>query len=65
MGQIWVRTKNHPGAEKLWGGSFVRFGEKNSAIYTKDIAKLVGCAGSITQKGKTKPQVTKPGVFGE
>ena len=20
MGQIWVRTKNHPGAEKLWGG---------------------------------------------
>ena len=23
MGQIWVRTKNHPGAEKLWGGSLL------------------------------------------
>ena len=23
MGQIWVRTKNHPGAEKLWSGSLL------------------------------------------
>ena len=23
MGQIWVRRKNHPGAEKLWGGSLL------------------------------------------
>ena len=28
MGQIWVRTKNHPGAEKLWGGSFLSIFQK-------------------------------------
>ena len=64
MGQIWVRTKNHPGAARLRGGSFLSIFRKNSAIYTKDTAKLVGYAGSIPQKGKRKPQVTKPGVFG-
>ena len=28
-------------------------------------AELGECAGSIPQKGKRKPQVTKPGVFGK
>ena len=33
MGQIWVTTKNHLGAEKLWGGFFaVRFGEKTVLV---------------------------------
>lgn len=30
-----------------------------------DTAKLVRYAGSILQKGKRKPQVIKPGVFGK
>ena len=64
MGQIWVTTKNHLGAEKLWGGSFLSIFQKNSAIYTKDTAKLVGYDGSVPQKCKRKPQVIKPGVFG-
>ena len=65
---VWVRygsgrktTPEPQGSEVVLSCQFSR---KNSAAYTKDTAKLVGCAGSIPQKGKRKPQVTKPGVFG-
>ena len=68
MGQIWVnsqkKAKTTPEPRSSGVVLYCPFWRKNSAIYTKDIAKLVGCAGSIPQKGKTKPQVTKPGVFG-
>ena len=65
---VWVRygsgrkTTSEPRSSEVVLSC--RFFGKNSAIYTKDTAKLVGCAGSIPQKGKRKPQVTKPGVFG-
>ena len=65
---VWVRygsgRKTTPEPRSSGVVLYCPFWRKNSAIYTKDIAKLVGCAGSIPQKGKTKPQVTKPGVFG-
>ena len=65
---VWVRygsrrkTTSEPRSSEVVLSC--RFSRKNSAIYTKDTAKLVGYAGSIPQKGKRKPQVTKPGVFG-
>ena len=68
MGQIWVnfqkKAKNHPGAARLRGSSFLSIFQKNSAIYTTDTAKSRERAGSIPQNGKRKPQVIKPGVFG-
>ena len=68
MGQIWVSSQKKAKTTPEPQGSEVvlscQFSRKNSAIYTKDTAKLVGYAGSILQKGKRKPQVTKPGVFG-
>lgn len=69
MGQIWVnsqkKVKTTPepqGSEVVLSCQFFR---KNSTIYTMDTAKLVRYAGSILQKGKRKPQVIKPGVFGK
>ena len=65
---VWVRygsgrkTTSEPRSSEVVLSC--QFSRKNSAIYTKDTAKLVGYAGSIPQKGKRKPQVTKPGVFG-
>ena len=65
---VWVRygsgrkTTSEPRSSEVVLSC--RFSRKNSAIYTKDTAKLVGYAGSIPQKSKRKPQVTKPGVFG-
>ena len=65
---VWVRygsrrkTTSEPRSSEVVLSC--RFSRKNSAIYTKDTAKLVGYAGSIPQKGKRKPQVIKPGVFG-
>ena len=35
MGQIWVRTKNHLGAEKLWGGSFLSIFQKKQCYLYK------------------------------
>ena len=68
MGQIWVnsqkKVKTTPepqGSEVVLSCQFFR---KNSTIYTMDTAKLVRYAGSILQKGKRKPQVIKPRVFG-
>ena len=68
MGQIWVNSQKKAKTTPEPQGSEVvlscQFSRKNSAAYTKDTAKLVGCAGSIPQKSKKRPQVTKPGVFG-
>ena len=56
MGQIWVRTKNHPGAEKLWGGSLpVHFGEKNSAGCTATAEMEMVDVGDVQQKAKENP----------
>ena len=65
---VWVRygsrrkTTSEPRSSEVVLSC--RFSRKNSAIYTTDTAKSRECAGSIPQKGKRKPQVTKPGVFG-
>ena len=68
MGQIWVNSQKKAKTTPKPQGSEVvfysRFLRKNSAIYTTDTAKLGECDGSISQKGKKKPQVIKPGVFG-
>lgn len=64
MGQIWVRTKNHPGAEKLWSGSLLSVLAKNSADCTAITEMKTVAIGNVRQKYKRKPQVTKPGVFG-
>ena len=65
---VWVRygsrrkTTSEPRSSEVVLSC--RFSRKNSAIYTTDTAKSRERAGSIPQKGKRKPQVTKPGVFG-
>ncbi len=65
---VWVRygsgrkTTPEPGSSEAVLSC--RFSRKNSAIYTTDTAKSRERAGSIPQKGKRKPQVIKPGVFG-
>lgn len=65
---VWVRygsgrkTTSEPRSSEVV--LYCRFSRKNSAIYTTDTAKSRECAGSIPQKGKRKPQVIKPGVFG-
>ena len=68
MGQIWVNSeKKAKTTPELQNSEVVlscQFFRKNSAIYTTDTAKSRESAGSIPQKGKRKPQVIKPGVFG-
>ena len=65
---VWVRYgsggKTTPEPRSSGVVLSCRFSRKNSAIYTTDTAKSRERAGSIPQKGKRKPQVTKPGVFG-
>lgn len=68
MGQIWVNSQKKAKTTPESQGSEVvlscQFSRKNSAIYTTDTAKSRESAGSIPQKSKRRPQVTKPGVFG-
>ena len=68
MGQIWVNSqKKAKTTPELQGSEVVlscQFSRKNSDIYTTDTAKSRESAGSIPQKSKKRPQVTKPGVFG-
>ena len=60
MGQIWVNSQKKAKTTPEPQGSEVvlscQFSRKNSAAYTKDTAKLVGCAGSIPQKGRENPR---------
>ena len=39
MGQIWVRRKNHPGAEKLWGGSLLSVLKKKTVLVAQQLPK--------------------------
>ena len=68
MGQIWVNSEKKAKTTPEPQGSEVvlscHFFRKNSAIYTTDTAESRERADSILQKGKRKPQVIKPGVFG-
>ena len=64
MGQIWVRTKNHPGAEKLWGGSLLSVLAKKQCWLHSNCRNGDGRCWRCPTKNERKPQVTKPGVFG-
>ena len=64
MGQIWVKTKNHPGAEKLWGGSLLSVLEKKQCWLHSNCRNGDGSCWQCLTKNNRKPQVTKPGVFG-
>ena len=56
MGQIWVKTKNHPGAEKLWGGSLLSVLKKNSAGCTATAEMETVNVGDVQQKTKENPR---------
>ena len=64
MGQIWVRTKNHLGAEKLWGGSLLSVLKKKQCWLHSNCRNGDGSCWQCLTKNNRKPQVTKPGVFG-
>lgn len=64
MGQIWVRTKNHPGAEKLWGGSLLSILAKKQCWLHSNCRNGDGRCWRCPTKSERKPQVIKPGVFG-
>ena len=57
MGQIWVRTKNHLGAEKLWGGSFLSIFQKKQCYLYKGYRQ----ASRICWQYPTKGQEKTPG----
>ena len=54
MGQIWVRTKNHPGAEKLWGGSLLSVLKKKQcwlhSNYRNEDSSCWQCPTKIQEK---------------
>ena len=64
MGQIWVRTKNHPGAEKLWGGFLLSVLAKKQCWLHSNCRNGDGRCWRYPTKNERKPQVTKPGVLG-
>ena len=64
MGQIWVKTKNHPGAEKLQGGSLLSVLKKKQCWLHSNCRNGDGSCWQCLTKNNRKPQVTKPGVFG-
>ena len=57
MGQIWVRTKNHPGAEKLWSGSLLSVLAKKQCYLYKGYRQ----ASRICWQYPTKRQEKTPG----
>ena len=65
MGQIWVKTKNHPGAEKLWGGFLLSVLAKKQCWLHSNCRNGDGRCWRCPTKNERKPQVTKPGVFGK
>ncbi len=57
MGQIWVRTKNHPGAEKLWSGSFLSIFQKKQCYLHNRYRQIKG----VYWQYPTKRQEKTPG----
>ncbi len=57
MGQIWVRTKNHLGAEKLWGGSLLSVLEKKQCYLYKGYRQT----SRMCRQYPTKRQDKTPG----
>ena len=54
MGQIWVRTKNHPGAEKLWGGSLLSVLKKKQCWLHSNCRNGDGSCWKYATKTKEK-----------
>ena len=63
MGQIWVRTKNHLGAEKLWGGSFLSIFQKKQCYLYKGYRQASRICWQYPTKGQEKTPGMKLGVF--